>query len=200
MGLFDLFKKKETPEPSSTMMEENQFWSIIGMVSHRNNDLEVVAEKIREHLETLSSEEIIGFHLRQEFLRHKAHSSEMWCAGYVLTGYILRDGDSFDLFEDFKAWVIGQGREAYYVALENPDSLIEVYDDSIEDFEFGDLLYVADKAFENKTDYDINKYIDYKNFTTHEGNNPEIHFNWIEDDEESMRKICPRLMEVAWEN
>ena len=200
MGLFDLFKKQETPESSNTMMEEDQFWTIIGIASCRNNDMEAVAEKIREHLETLSSEEIIGFHLRQEFLRHKVHSSEMWCAGYVLTGYILRDGDSFDLFEDFKAWVIGQGREAYYAALENPDSLIEVYDDSIEDFEFGDLLYVADKAFENKTDCDINKYIDYKNFTTHEKNNPEIHFNWIEDDEDSMRKICPRLMEVAWEN
>lgn len=200
MGLFDLFKKKETPEISSTMMDENQFWSIIGLASRRNNDMEAVAEKITKHLESLSSEEIIGFHLRQEQLRFNAHSSEMWCAGYILTGYILRDGDSFDLFEDFKAWVIGQGREVYYAALENPDSLIEVYDDCIEDFEFGDLLYVADEAFENKTDCDIQKYIDYKNFTTHEGKNPEISFNWIEDDEESMRKICPRLMEVAWKN
>lgn len=200
MGLFDLFKKQETPESSNTMMSEDQFWTIIGIASRRNKDMEAVAEKIREHLETLSSEEIIGFHLRQEFLRHKAHTSEMWCAGYVLTGYILRDGDSFDLFEDFKAWVIGQGKEVYYAALKNPDSLIEVYNDSIEDFEFFDLMYAASEAFENKFDQDILKFIDYKLFTTHEKNNPEIHFNWIEDDEESMRNICPRLMEVAWEN
>lgn len=195
MGLFDLFKKKETPTLSAIPMDEDRFWSIVEKSANSSEYLEDTAEKITKYLMKLPLEDIIGFNLREEKLRFDSYTSEMWCAGYILNG-----GCSDDSFEYFRCWIIAQGRDVFYKAKENPDSLFELYDSEMECYDFEDLMYVASEAFEKRTGKDIIDFLDYDQFTSHEGNHPDFEFNWIEDDEESMRKICPRLMEMAWEN
>ena len=59
-------------------------------------------------------------------------------------------------------------------------------------------MYIASDAFEQKTKKDIEDYVDYDKFKTNEANYPDFEFTWEEGNEESMKKICPKLMEVAW--
>tara|TARA_R110002050_G_scaffold241508_2_gene377876 strand:+ start:888 stop:1061 length:174 start_codon:yes stop_codon:yes gene_type:complete len=50
-------------------------------------------------------------------------------------------------------WIISQGKKMYYIAKENPELLLKKLEVGTYDFEqFG---YVADTAFENKTDEDL---------------------------------------------
>lgn len=192
MGLFD-FLKKEKPEMWSEMMDEDQFWSIIEASKNEMDDLEEQAEKLTKMLEKMPYQDIIGFKLREEKLRFDSYNSEMWCAGYVING-----GCSDDMFEYFRCWIISYGKEVFYSALKNPDSLVNLYAGSEIYYDFEDFMYVADNAFENKTKKEISDYIDYEVFVWHEGTYPNFDFNWEEDDEESMSKICPQLMKVAW--
>lgn len=213
MGIFDLFRKKsdrisssknefvthtkqyETAFLSGNPMDEDRFWHIIEIAKRDSEDLDDLVQNITKHIKNLPLEDVIGFNLQEEKLRFDSYTSEMWCAGYILNG-----GCSDDSFEYFRCWIIAQGRDLFYKAKENPDTLYELYDSEIEYYDFEDLMYVASEVFEERTGKDIIDFLDYEQFTFHEGNHPDFEFNWIEDDEESMRKICPRLMEVAWEN
>ena len=62
----------------------------------------------------------------------------------------MRDGCSDDGFMDFRAWLVGQGKEVYLSALKDPDTLA--------DFDLqGECLcesmgYVASRAYEEKTE------------------------------------------------
>lgn len=59
-------------------------------------------------------------------------------------------------------------------------------------------MYAATEAFEIKTGKDIEDFVDYNVFKTNEAHYPDFEFNWEEDNEESMRAICPNLMKIAW--
>lgn len=193
MGLFDRFKK-QVPTVTSELMKDDQFWSIIEQSLNSTNDLEEHATKLTELLSKLKSNDIIGFHLLEQKLRFDTYTPEMWCAGYIMNG-----GCSDDGFEYFRCWVIAHGKEVYYSSLKNPDWLASIYSKEIDYYDFEDLMYVASNAFEKKTGKDIEDFVDDENFKTDEGHHPDIQFNWQEEDEESMKAICPKLMEVAWE-
>lgn len=60
-------------------------------------------------------------------------------------------------------------------------------------------MYVASDAFEQKNKKDIEDFADNEVFKEHEGKYPDIEFTWEEENEESMKKICPELMKVAWD-
>jgi hypothetical protein len=111
----------------------------------------------------------------------------MWCAGYIMNG-----GCSDDGFEYFRNWVISRGKEVFYKAKENPDSLISECNGQTDEYEFEGFWYVADEAFGNTTGKDLHDYVDDA-FISGEGNYPNIEFTWKEEDQESMRKICPQL-------
>ena len=69
----------------------------------------------------------------------------MWDAAGIMKEY----GCSDDGFIDFRAWLIAQGREVYFAALADPDSLADVvpYGDCC----FEQLSYVGDYAYEQLT-------------------------------------------------
>ena len=64
-------------------------------------------------------------------------------------GIMKEYGCSDDGFIDFRAWLIAQGREVYFAALADPDSLADVvpYGDCC----FEQLSYVGDYAYEQLT-------------------------------------------------
>lgn len=192
MGIFNRFKK-EKPVASNEMMDEEQFWSIIKTAKQESKDLDEYATNITNTLSRLSSNDIIGFYLREQKLRFDSYNSDLWCAAYIMNG-----GCSDDCFEYFRCWLIAQGKDVFYKAIETPDSLAEYYSEEIEYYEFEDMMYVASEAFEKKTGKDIEDFVDYDVFKTNEANYPEFKFNWEEDNEESMKAICPNLMKIAW--
>jgi hypothetical protein len=192
MGIFDRFKK-ETPKVTSEMMNEDQFWSIIETSLTASKDLEAHAKDLTKSLSKLSSEEVIGFYLREQKLRFDSYTSDLWCAGYI-----INSGCSDDSFEYFRCWIIAHGKEVFYSSFKNPDSLSELYSKEIDYHEFEDLMYVASNAFEKKTGKEIEDFVDYDLFVTNEAQYPDFEFTWIEDNVESMSAICPKLMKIAW--
>ena len=181
---------------TSEMLNEDKFWDIIESSLKKTTNQDEQEQFLIKEIGKLTLNEIIGFRLKTDKLLYDTYSSEMWCAAYVING-----GCSDDGFEYFRCWLISRGKEVYYKAKENPDSLIEFLSEEEEDiFDFESFWYVALNAFENKTGKSLYDYIDYDNFIFGEGNYLQFDFSWEEEDPESMRKICPNLFERFFEN
>ncbi|MDY3352379.1 DUF4240 domain-containing protein [Riemerella anatipestifer] len=205
MGFFDkFFGKKEqseqTSKPNSNslkiektaeMLDEDLYWKIIDN-SLKNSENQDEQEKLLiSEISKLTPKQMIGFRLRTDKLLYDTYNSEMWCASYLMNG-----GSSDDGFEYFRNWVISRGKDVYYKAKENPDTLISQKDFGEEGFyEFELFWYVALEAFRQRTGQDLYDFIDEDNFTTKEGNYPEFEFTWKEENPESMKKICPKIYE-----
>jgi len=175
-------------EPTAEMLDENLFWNIIERSIAGTGNQEDQEELLIEEISKLSLKEMVGFRLRTDELLYKSYNSEMWCASYIMNG-----GSSDDGFEYFRNWVISRGRDVYYNAQKNPDSLISEVDEGLDFYEFESFWYVALEAFQRTTDEDLYDYIDNENFRMNEGNYPSMEFNWSEEDRETMRAICPQL-------
>jgi len=183
-----LFKKKIDFTKTSEMIDENKYWSIIEKSLNETSSQDEQEKHIIKQLEKIPLKEIVGFRLRTDMLLHNSYNSKLWCAAYIING-----GCSDDSFEYFRNWLISRGKQTFYRVLENPDELAEITDE--EDIDFESFWYVALEAFENLTGGNLYDYIDEDNFKTKEGNYPQIVFEWSDEDEESMKKICPKLFD-----
>ncbi len=205
MGLFDkLFGKKDnssngsetsseiTIPKTSQLLEEDLYWSIIANSLANSEDQDEQEEFLVNEINKMTPEQMIGFKLRTDQLLLETYTSEMWCAGFIMNG-----GCSDDGFDYFRNWVISRGREVYYNAKANPDSLISEVDNQLEGYDFEGFGYVANDAFDAKTGKDLYDYIDESGVNS---TYPEIEFNWEEEEPETMREICPRLFAELWED
>jgi len=172
----------------SEMLDENLFWKIIDYSKRAESQEETLISEILK----LSPKEIVGFRLRTDKLLFDTYNSQMWCAGYIMNG-----GCSDDGFEYFRNWVISRGKEVFYKAKENPDSLISQVGNN-DFYEFESFWYVALDAFKQKTGKELYDYIDYNKFKTSEGNYPQFKFDWSEERPETMKVICPNLYSKLW--
>jgi len=176
----------------SQFMSEEVFWDIIEET--KSDDPQDQLDRLVELLSSGSVEEILGFDYRLCKFLEKSYNPDLWAAAYIVCG-----GASDDGFDYFRAWLISKGKEVYESALENPDSLISVFEKMEEtDFpENEEILYAPIDAYEqitNKDDF-------YDVADSYDDDFPilEIELNWDEDDPESMKKICPRLFERYFE-
>lgn len=200
MGILNnLFGKKDKFDMNklnsiSEILDEDKFWNIINTSKLQSENQEQQEELIRKKLSELPLNDIAGFHLMLDKLLFDTYTSHLWCAAYIIKG-----GCSDDSFDYFRYWLIAQGREIFEKAIRNPDSLVDILDDT-EEYDFETLGYIANDVFETKTQKDVYDYIDYDNFTTQPGNYPEMEFDWDEDNPESMKAICPQLFDACWDN
>lgn len=206
MGLFDKLFGRKTKESeaesvapeyeaaqlqkTAEMLDEDLYWSIIEKSLKGTSNQDEQERFLIEEIYKLTPKQIIGFRLRTDKLLYDTYNSEMWCAGYI-----MNQGCSDDGFEYFRTWIISRGRQVYYDAKANPDSLIREVGASIDLYDFESFWYVALEAFQRKTGKDLYDYIDEVNFTTKEGQYPQFEFSWKDEDPESMKRICPRLFE-----
>ncbi|WP_266204503.1 DUF4240 domain-containing protein [Pontibacter kalidii] len=158
MGLFNkLFggtKKISTTTPpitnftaSDALMDEEKFWDIIQTTrSKANGDYEQQQEELAGELRRLTPDEIILFGNRFRYFRGLANTWELWGAVYIIEG-----GCGDDCFNDFREWVIGQGRDFYYNTINDPETLVEVDSDIIEDVDREGLGYVPATVFKELT-------------------------------------------------
>lgn len=205
MGIFDkLFGKKESTkkeipktynqeiEKTSEMLDETIFWNIVDSSVKNTKNQDAQERFLVKEIEKLTPKQMIGFRLRTDKLLYDTYNSEMWCAGYIMNG-----GCSDDGFEYFRNWIIARGKETYYKAKENPDSLISEFVEGEEYYDFESFWYVALTAFENKTGKELYDYIS-DDFKTNEGNYPNFEFTWKEEEPETMKAICPKLFKKMW--
>ena len=175
-------------------MSDDDFWALIKESLENSNDAEEQLEFLQNKLSSLTEEELIGFHYQFEKVYFKSYTSELWGVAYVARG-----GCSDDSFDYFRCWLISRGRDVYENALINPDKLINEFDKIPDGYgpELEDMLSLIPDAFTNigKDFYhEIDKYEDDLS------GYPKIEFNWEEDDEESMKKICPGVFKKYWDD
>lgn len=178
---------------SSEMLDEEVYWGIIEnslKETHSTEDQEIF---LVNEVEKLTPKEMIGFRLRTDKLLYDSYTANLWCAAYIMQGGCTDDG-----FEYFRCWLISRGKDTFYKAKSNPDTLIDLVKEGEDVYEFEGFWYVAINAFKNVTDKELYSYIDYDNFVTNDENYPLLNFTWNVDEPESMKKVCPVLYEKLW--
>lgn len=176
---------------ASKLMTEEKFWTII-----EESDR---GRKLKECLTLLSEEELFGFRYWWEYFCKLSYKQELRAVAHVVLG-----GCSDDGFDYFRFWLIAQGREVFYNALENADTLCDVFseleDPEGEDYpEQEDLDYAVQTVLGERTgdgDYFYAAAEDYSLPGYADG----IEIEWEEDNEESIRKVCPRTFDKWWGN
>lgn len=195
--------------PTSKMLDEDKYWEIVavsleiaekastslGHTDLKNTKKEIFQEVfLVEMIAELSPKEMIGFRLRTDKFLYDTYTPEMWCAGHIMNNKWCSD----DGFQYFRNWVISRGKEVYYRAKENPDSLVHHLIEDREYYDFESFWFVALDAFKNKTGKDLYDYIDIENFKTREFNYPAIELTWKSSEPETIRAVCPNLFDKLY--
>ena len=123
-------------------MDETGFWALMEAAKAETTPK---LSNQPEILQALPTKEIIAFDRIFTTLFFNAYRWDLWAAAYIIEG-----GCSDDGFMDFRAGLIGLGREAYYDALNDPNSLALQPKTGV-DFSQEELLYAAGKAYEAVT-------------------------------------------------
>jgi hypothetical protein len=127
-------------------MDMDTFWNLIdeSRVAGRG-DVTDQADFIVGKLLQLPEIEIVAFQSIFWQLMAGAYDANLWGAAEIIGCGCGDDG-----FKDFRAWLIAQGKERYEMALANPESLVDLVNLD-QNAQEGDLLYVANSAYEQKT-------------------------------------------------
>ena len=127
------------------VMDRDVFWNLIHEAKdYCGEDLRASANWIEEQLLFMGARQAKDFH--NIFYAYSDHADHygLWTAANIMCG-----GLSDDLFMDFRAWLIAQGRETYAAALKDPDTLAGVK--PYGDCRFQALAHAGDRAYEGLT-------------------------------------------------
>ena len=181
---------------ASGLLSEEKFWDIIENTIENNISLDRQGELLEIALLQLTEDEILGYQYHFYKFSSQSYKECLWAVAYIVMGGCGDDG-----FDDFRRWLITRGKQLYCKALSNPDSLCDEFTKipagDIPSFE--DAAYYPAKIFETKFGKDLHteedKY-DYEAVLKI----PEIEFTWNDNDEDSIRKICPNTFDKWWGN
>ena len=172
-------------------MTEDIFWQLIDKSRSANNaNFETQCVTLTELLTSYSKEDIIAF---EHILRDKieeASSFPVMAAAFLVCSFI-----SDDTYEDFRAWLIGQGMANFYKAIENPDVITGwLSPQQAEDLGGQYMLFVAVNAYLEKTNTDDDEA--FYQLIEHP-DEKEIVQQWPES-KEAYRKMLPKLFDKFW--
>ncbi|MER6087759.1 DUF4240 domain-containing protein [Streptomyces bluensis] len=130
-------------------MDETEFWELVDTTREAaEGDPEDQADLLVERLVQLDPDAVLDFARHFESRYNRAYQWDVWGAAWVLL-----HGAGDDVFDFFRCWLIGQGREVFEGAVHDPDSLadlLEDFDDEV-DGDGEELGYAADEAYEQLT-------------------------------------------------
>lgn len=138
-----------------TEINVDTFWSLIAQAKEHHGGPN---EWLMEQLVGMGPEQARNFDCIATGYMALAYQYGLWTAASVMDRY----GCSDDGFIDFRAWLVGQGREVYMSALKDPDSLADAPD--YHECQYDSLPYMGDYAYEELTgkntseDFDPNQY------------------------------------------
>lgn len=136
---------KNVKEPITEINKES-FWDLIHEAKNAcGQDMDAMLAYLKDWLVSMGPTQAQNFHDIIHAYEDLADKFGLWDAAGIMKEY----GCSDDGFIDFRAWLIAQGREVYFAALADPDSLADVvpYGDCC----FEQLSYVGDYAYEQLT-------------------------------------------------
>ena len=126
--------------PIVTEINKDTFWTLVGQAKTDCGGQRAAAYWLRERLLAMGPEQALRFHCILHGYMELADKYGLWNAAILMSG----DGCSAMKFEDFRAWLISQGRDAYLAALKDPDCLADVPDGG--GWQCTSLPYVGDMA------------------------------------------------------
>ena len=188
-------------QKQNKMMDETQFWDLIESSIMYSRNKEKQKDFLIDELAKLSPADMIGFELRTYQLRHDHYEPNLWCAIYLIF-----NGGNHNTFEYFRSFLIYTGKKMFYETVSNPDSLADSWRpktlwgkrNSTYHLDLQMFWGVAMRAFERRTGKFLKDFIDYKNFGYEEQTPKDIEFNWNANNGASMKAICPRIYQMAW--
>lgn len=128
-------------------MTEDEFWAIVDAVNTGSGgDCYAKEELLKERLEKLDDKAVLAFNKYLDIKMGEAYSWPLSAAAHI-----IHDGCSDDGFMDFSSCVIFLGREVFDAAVENPDSLAALDDETLQETWHEGLLYVPRIVYEAKT-------------------------------------------------
>ncbi|KRV49927.1 polymerase [Wenjunlia vitaminophila] len=130
-------------------MDETEFWEIVDTTRDAaGGDPETHADLLVERLAQTDPDTVLDFARHFESRYNRAWRRDLWGAASVLLG-----GADNDAFDDFRCWLVGQGRDVFEGALQDPDELANLLEDfdPLRDGDGEDLGYAADEAYERLT-------------------------------------------------
>ena len=129
-----------------TEINQDSFWDLIHEAKNAcGQDMDAMLAYLKDRLVSMGPTQAQNFHDIIHAYEDLADKFGLWDAAGIMKEY----GCSDDGFIDFRAWLIAQGREVYFAALADPDSLADIvpYGDCC----FEQLSYVGDYAYEQLT-------------------------------------------------
>jgi hypothetical protein len=126
-------------EREQIVMTEKMFWDLLAKARKRGAT-SACPHCLAKSLKKLRDDEVSDFSLMLYEKVCDLNSWRLWGAGYVIAGDM--SGDSFHYF---RSWIVGVGKEAFEVAMKDPDSLGPFVDDKEEEINVDNerLEYVA---------------------------------------------------------
>ncbi len=127
-------------------MDIAAFWELMDKTREASDgDPFKQADLLTEALTQLSENDILTYEAILWDLMDQTFTADLWDAAYII-GCGCGEGG----FMDFRAWLIGQGKEVFEKALADPESLVEIVEVG-QETQVGSLTYVASHAYERKT-------------------------------------------------
>ncbi len=184
MGIFGkLFGNKKDKDftPTADVMDDDRFWEIIHR-SHKaaNGDFEEQQEQLESELLKLTPQDILLFDNRFSQLRGAAYNWQLWAAAYIING-----GCSDDSFNDFREWVIAQGKDFYFRTMQDPATLVDVSRERME-VECEGMGFIPATVFEEMTGEEMPNGL---------RENIEITGTEWDEDNDDLQKMFPKLWE-----
>lgn len=124
------------------------FWTLIDQarVSCGGNQKETVYW-LTDHLLAMEPDQVLNFHSILHGYMELSNKYGLWNAALI-----IQENDHYTGgFDDFRAWLIFQGRKTYLSVLKDPDSLADIPACGKESCWFAKLPYVANIAYERLT-------------------------------------------------
>lgn len=173
---------------AKNLISQERFWDLI----EKSNK----GENLHEVLSELTDNEIFGYVYWWNYFHIVSYKQDLWAVAYVVMG-----GCSDDGFDYFRFWLVAQGKEVFEKAMQNADSLCNVFDEledgdypEREELDYVPMEIIDERHGEGAYDRLIESYSDLI-YERH-----SLEFLWEEDDENSIRNICPNTFDKWWDN
>ncbi len=130
--------------PGCKAMSRDSFWGLIAEVKTAcGQDQDKYLDMLKTRLKELGPDHAQDFHDIVQAYEGLAYKYGLWSACELM------GSAADDSFIDFRAWLISQGKEAYFAALKDPDSLAGL--DPGDGYWFESFTYAGDSALEEMT-------------------------------------------------
>ena len=129
-------------ESGITRIDQDTFWQLIDQSKKQPGDPE---RWLRDELAAMGKEQAWMFNAIASVYIGLAYQYGLWTAATVIDeGCYSNDG-----FGDFRAWLVGQGKDVYMAALAGPDSLAD--GPNYLDRQFSRLAYAGEDVYQDLT-------------------------------------------------